>query len=315
LRCAREDLRGESHRPLELVVAFERIGDLAQPPPGAQAEQSGHKAGVGKNRHRQVAAVDQAFDHPGPQAGAQAADAVGQVERRRIAVKPGKPGQHVAKRRKIVGAEEPAAAATMRSNHGDAEFERTEQIARIRQFRTHLVDRMLPAGVRDQRQALRRELFPEPAVAGQAAVNVVAVRQQLHCDRAGRDAARQLLQRIGPRGVDRNDGQHPGILLGQPQHDVVGHVKGSPPFPEDSVLAIDRILREHRHSVQRGPREVFPQSLPVDPVEVALEVGPAQAHRAHQPRCGRTWPAAQAKPAAAARGAVADEMNVGVNPH
>ena len=235
-----------------------------------------------KNGHGHVAAMHEAFDHPGPQAVAQTAAASGQIERRGVAVEIRKPGKHFAKDGEIVPVDESTRRATVRGDHGDPHLQGRAQLARIRELGTNLIDRIFPAGVGDERQTLRRDLFPEAAVARQPAFHVVTVGQKLQRGGAGRHAPRQFLQRIGPRGMNRHDRPDGGVFAGQLQHRLIRHVKRASPRPAGAVFAINGILREKRHGVERRTADVFKETLRVNPVEVAVEVGAGQPHGPHE---------------------------------
>ena len=169
------------------------------------------------------------------------------------------------------------------------------------------------AGVGEQRQPGGGHLFPKAGVAPVAAIDVVAVGQELEHDRATGEAAVEFVERIGARGVDGDGGEKLRMPAREREDVVVRDVERAGVFQQRAVFRIDLLLREDDDRSERRAADQREQAVHVDFIEVRLRGVLRQAEVAEHEFREPPMPPAEAQPAAAAACAVADDVDVSVD--
>jgi hypothetical protein len=170
-----------------------------------------------------------------------------------------------------------------------------------------------PAGVREQGKPRLRHSLPERLVAPIAKIDVLAIRQAFHQDRAALQTAFQFVQRVRPRGVNRDTGKKFGKAFRQPQHDVVRHEHRAEIFARRAIGIMNTLVREQDDRVHRRFADEFSEMLGVDGFEVAFERGRRHAELAQHETGQPAMPAFQAQPAAGAGDAVPHHVDMHVD--
>jgi len=169
------------------------------------------------------------------------------------------------------------------------------------------------AGVGEQREFGFGHAFPEAGEAAIVAIDVLAVREAFHHDRAACQAATEFFESVGTPGMDGDGGEEFGMLAGELEDVIVGDVKGAGVFEGATVIVVDEFLGEDDGVAEGGGADVGEEALDVEAVEVTSETTLGQADAANHEGGERAMPAGDAEPAAGAAGAVADDVDVRVD--
>ena len=103
------------------------------------------------------------------------------------------------------------------------------------------------------------------------------------------------------------------MLLREFQHVIVGDIEKSGVLKRAAMVIVDKVLRENDCMANGGRADLLEQTLDVEEVEISFQGAGTQADSAHHESGQRTMPARHAQPAAGATGAIADDVDVGVN--
>ena len=244
-------LGGEAHGDLELVVALDHVGDRLAPPVILRADEPAQPRPQAVDWHGIIAPMHQPLGEQTGVAFAGVPATQRHIPRARVAVEIRILRQHVGEDVEVFGIAEPALRRGVRGDHRHAAFQRLREVARVGESGRDDWHRVLAAGVREERQPGLGHALPKAPIARVVAIDVVAVRQQLQHHRASSQAALQLIERIGARGVDGDGGEKLGMLAGEPQHVVIRHMEGARALHLAPARIIDLLLREDDGGIER----------------------------------------------------------------
>ena len=105
------------------------------------------------------------------------------------------------------------------------------------------------------------------------------------------------------------------MLPREPQHKTVGHIKRPHSLDDLAVVAAWLVLRKDDRGVERRCPHEPQQLLGVEPVEITGERTPRQPNTTQHERRAVARDPAGMIPAAGAPGAIADDVDVTIDPH
>ena len=185
--------------------------------------------------------------------------------------------EHLREFRKIIGIQQTTACGAMRGNGGDAAFQGQPQDFRILIIPIDNLQRIFSARMGQKRQSRLGHFGPEGFEGGIAAIDVLAVGEGLHHNRAVFEAAIEFVEGIRAGGMDGDGGEKFGMFAGELEDEVVGHVGVAAIGDDLALCVINGFLSEEANDVDVRCANVFKEFFSIEIIEISrFEAGNRQ---------------------------------------